>query len=244
MSWDKQLFKDSPLSIAQGEVNGHSGEHKFGAVPAMSQNQTGTIWDVNDTNYPWASWSSASTVSVPAVNASDNGKKITIVGLDANYTSQSEEITVSSASAVTSTKSYIRLFRAYVSEGATNVAAINVQKSAVTVLRINANMGQTLMAIYTVPAGYTAYLMQGVATCQDGADATGNMYVRYSGQSAFRIGHSFEVSGGGQYGYKFSVPIRLPEKTDIDVRATVRSNNARITAAFDMILVQDGYEHG
>lgn len=243
MSWDKQLFKDSPLSIAQGEVNGHSGEHKFGAVPAMSQNQTGTIWDVNDTNYPWASWSSAGTVSIPAVNASDNGKKITIVGLDANYTAQSEEITVSSASAVTSTKSYIRLFRAYVSEGATNVAAINVQKSAVTVLRINANMGQTLMAIYTVPAGYTAYLMQGVATCQDGADATGNMYVRYNGQSAFRIGHSFEVSGGGQYIYKFSVPIRLPEKTDIDVRATVRSNNARITAAFDMILVQDGYEH-
>ena len=243
-TWGKQLFKDSPLSIAQGEVSGHSGEHKFGAVPAMSQNQTGTIWDVNDTNYPWSSWSSAGTVSFPTVNAPDNGKKITIVGLDANYNAQSEEITVSSSGAVTSTNSYIRLYRAYVSEGATNVAAIDVQKSSTTVLRINANMGQTLMAIYTVPAGYTAYLMQGTATCQDGADATGNMYVRYEGQDAFRIGHSFEVAGdGGQYLYKFAIPIRLPEKTDIDVRATVRSNNARITAAFDMILVQDGYEH-
>ena len=244
MTWSKQLFKDSPLSIAQGEVNGHSGEHKFGAVPAMSQNNTGTIWDVNDTIYPWASWASAGTVTIPTVNASDNGKKITIVGLDADYNAQSEEITVSSSGAVTSTNSYIRLYRAYVSEGATNVAAINVQKSSVTVLRINANMGQTLMAIYTVPAGYTAYLMQGTATCQDGADATGNMYVRYDGQSAFRIGHSFEVAGdGGQYFYKFAIPIRLPAKTDVDVRATVRSNNARITAAFDMVLVQDGYEH-
>ena len=57
-------------------------------------------------------------------------------------------------------------------------------------------------------------------------------------------GHSFEVSGtGGQYDYTFSVPLRIPEKTDIDVRATVRSNNARITAAFDIILVEDGYEH-
>ena len=244
MTWSKQLFKDSPLSIAQGEVNGHSGEHKFGAVPAMSQNQTGTIWDINDTTYPWSSWSSAGTVTIPAVNASDNGKKVTIVGLDADYNAQSEEITVSSSAAVTSTNSYIRLYRAYVSEGATNVAAINVQKSSVTVLRINANMGQTLMAIYTVPAGYTAYLVQGTATVQDGADATGNMYVRYDGQDAFRIGHSFEVAGdGGQYFYKFAVPIKLPAKTDVDVRATMRSNNARITAAFDMILVQDGYEH-
>ncbi len=243
-TWGKQLFKDSPLSIAQGEVSGHSGEHKFGAVPAMSQNQTGTIWDVNDTTYPWSSWSSAGTVDILAVNASDNGKKITIVGLDADYNAQSEEITVSSAGAVTSTNSYIRLFRAYVSEGISNVGVINVQKSAVTVLRINANKGQTLMAIYTVPAGYTAYLMQFTATCEGSADATGNMYIRYPNPAAFRIGHSFEFTGaGGQYLYKFAIPVRLPEKTDIDVRATMRSNNARMTAAFDMVLVQDGYEH-
>lgn len=244
MTWDKQLFKDSPLSIAQGEVNGHSGQHKFGAVPAMSQNQTGTIWDVNDTPYPWSSWSTAGTVTIPAVNASDNGKKITLVGLGPDYTDQSEEITVSSSATVTSTSSFIRLYRAYVSEGTTNVGNIDVQKSSATVLRINADKGQTLMAIYTVPAGYTAYLMQGTATCQANADATVNMFVRYAGQDSFRIGHSLEVSGaGGQYNYNFSIPLRLLEKTDIDVRATVRSNNARVTAAFDMILVEDGYEH-
>jgi hypothetical protein len=28
--------------------------HKFGAVPAMSQNTNGTIWDENDTVYPWS----------------------------------------------------------------------------------------------------------------------------------------------------------------------------------------------
>ena len=75
-TWSKQLFKDSPLSIAQGEVSGHSLQHKFGAVPAMSQNQSGTIWDINDTDYPWSSFSTAGTLSVPAVNASDNGKSL------------------------------------------------------------------------------------------------------------------------------------------------------------------------
>jgi hypothetical protein len=244
MSWEKQLFKDSVLSIAQGEVNGHSGVHKFGAVPAMSQNNTGTVWDVNDTTYPWSSWDTAGTVSIPAVNASDNGKTVTLVGLDANYEDQTEEVVVSSSGAVTTTNTWKRLYRAYISTGEDNVGNITVQKGGTTVLQITAGKGQTLMAIYTVPANHTAYLICGVCSVQDGADATGDMFVRYDGQSAFRIGHSFEVAGkGGPYSHKFAVPIRLPEKTDIDVRATVRSNNARVTAAFDMILVQDGYEH-
>jgi len=100
------------------------------------------------------------------------------------------------------------------------------------------------MAVYTVPAGYTGYIMQGTATCQAGADATVDMFVRYSGQDSFRVGHSLEVSGtGGQYSYKFFAPVKLPEKSDVDVRASMRSNNARITAAFDIILQNNSYIH-
>jgi hypothetical protein len=226
------------LGIAKGLYWNISHVHKFGDVPAMSQNQTGTIWDVNDTNYPWSSWSSAGTLDIPSVNSSDNGLQVTLEGLDANYAVQSETVTVSSSATTTTTKSFIRLFSAY--SDATNVANINIQKSAVTVARITAGKAQTLMAIYTVPAGHTAYLLNGTASCQSGADATGNMYVKYFGQDSFRVGHSFEVSGsGGQYMYNFEIPIKIPEKSDIDVRATVRSNNARITAAFDMILDND-----
>ena len=92
----------------------------------------------------------------------------------------------------------------------------------------------------TIPAGKTGYLYQGVMTAQAGADATGNMFVRYFGESAFRIGHTFEISGdGGEYFYSFAFPVKIPEKSDIDVRATVRSNNGRYTAAFDLLLVDN-----
>lgn len=226
------------LGIAAQHYQGLSHVHKFGAVPAMSQNNSGTIWDVNDTEYPWSSFDSAGTLSVPAVNASDNGKTIRIEGLDANYHAVSEDVTVSSSEATSTTISFIRVYRAFLTNGsAANVANINVQKGGTTVLRITAGKSQSLMAIYTVPAGHTAYILKGTATCQDGADATGDMFVRYSGESAFRAGHSFEVCGdGGQYVYDFGVPLRIPEKSDIDIRASVRSNNARLTAAFDMIL--------
>ena len=229
------------LGVAANHYDGLSHVHRYGAVPAMSQNDSGTIWDVDDTDYPWSSFASAGTLSVPAVNASDNGKSIKIVGLDANYYPIDEIVTVSSSAATATTQSFIRVSEAYITNGsAINVANINIQKGGVTVMRITAAKGASHASIYTVPAGYTAYLMKGVATCQSGADATGDMFVRYSGETSFRAGHSFEVSGtGGKYEYEFSIPLRIPEKSDIDVRATVRSNNARLTAAFDILLERD-----
>lgn len=236
------FFNDERINIARGLYKGVSETHKFGAVPAMSQNQTGTVWDVNDTVYPWTAFSSASTVTVDRANAGDAGKTITIEGLDENYESVTDTCVLTNATGNTTTSgtTFKRVFRAYVSTGADNLGNIDIKVSTTVVARITATKGQTLMAIYTIPAGYTGYLIQGTATVQSGADATGNMFVRYFGQDAFRIGHSFEVSGaGGQYLYEFSVPRVIPEKSDIDVRATVRSNNARVTAAFDIILKQN-----
>ena len=229
------------LGVAKGQFDDITHIHKFGAVPAMSQNQTGTIWDVNDTTYPWSSFDTAGTLSIPAVNASDNGKSIVLVGLDNDYLELTETVTVSSSGATTTTQSFKRIFRAYVTNGSiTNVGDIVVQKGGTTVATIKAGKAQTLMAVYTVPAGKTGYLLKGVATCQAGADATGDMFVRYFGQDSFRVGHTFEVSGtGGEYNYDFGVPVKIPAKSDIDVRCSVRSNNARVTAAFDIILDED-----
>lgn len=229
------------LGIAKGQFDDITHIHKFGAVPAMSVNTTGTIWDVNDTTYPWSAFDTAGTLSIPAVNASDNGKSVVLVGLDSDYAELEETVTVSSSTATTTTASFKRIFRAYVTNGsATNVGDISIQKGGTNVARIKAGKAQTLMAVYTVPAGKTGYLIKGVATCQSGADATGDMFVRYFGQDSFRVGHSFEVSGtGGEYMYEFGVPVKIPAKSDIDVRCSVRSNNARVTAAFDIILDED-----
>lgn len=237
-----KYLKDWPeIDIARGIVRGASSVHKFGATPEMSQNQTGSIWDIDDTLYPWSAFDTAGVLTIPAVNVADNGHTVTVLGLDENYNEVSEEFTVSSSGTVTGTQTFKRVYRAFCTAGGvTNTGNINVQRGATTVLRITAGQGQTLMAIYTVPRGKTAYLLQGACTVEANADATGNMFVRYFGQDTFRIGHSFEVSGaGGQYFYKFGVPIQIPQKSDIDVRATVRSNNARITAAFDILLLDN-----
>lgn len=229
------------LGVAKGQFLDVTHIHKFGAAPGMSVNTSGTVWDINDTPYPWSAFDTAGVLSIPAVNASDDGKSLIIMGLDSDYLELSEEVTLSSSQAVTTIQSFKRVHQCYIANGSTNaVGDVLIQKGGTTVAKIIAGRAQTLMAIYTVPAGKTGYLLQGTATCQSGADATGDMFVRYFGESSFRDGHSFEVSGnGGQYQYTFAIPIKLPEKSDLDVRASVRSNKARITAAFCMVLDED-----
>lgn len=228
------------LQVARGQIPGHSALHKFGAVPAMSINTTGTVWDISDTLYPWSAFATAGTLTVDRASASDAGKIITIIGLDANYNEISENVTLTNATGNPTSSSFIRIYRSYMYNGSTtNVGNIDIKKGVTTVARITAGKGQTLMGVYTVPAGYTAYLSQGVMSVQAGADATGDFFVRYGGQTAFRIAHTFEVASA-EYFYAFHVPFALPEKSDVDIRASVRSNNARITAAFDAILIKNG----
>ena len=230
------------IQLANGQLAKTSFTHKFGAVPAMSQNQTGTIWDVNDTLYPWSALSTPLTVNVERNDAADDGHTITVQGLDQDWNFQSEDIVINGAD-TTGVRLWRRVNRVFCTAGGdTNTGDIDIEAGGIggtTIARINAGKGQTLMSVYTVPAKHTAYLHQGVCTVQANADATVDMFVRYGNQETFRVGHSFEVSGtGGPYLYQFTVPIRIPEKSDIDVRATMRSNNARITAAFDMVLVR------
>jgi hypothetical protein len=228
------------LNISRGLVKGTSSIHKFGAVPAMSTNTTGTIWDVNDTIYPWSAWNTTGTITVDRASTSDANKHVTVVGLDADYEPLTETITLTNPTGNASTNSFIRIFRAFIADGETNIGLISIKKGDTTVAAITASKGQTLMAVYTIPANHTGYLVKGTCTAQAGADATGNMFIRYFGSESFRTGHSFEVAGaGGQYIYEFHVPIPIPAKSDIDIRVITRSNNGRYTAAFDLILIQD-----
>ena len=226
------------LQVARGQIPGHQFVHRMARVPEMSNNETGTLWDVNDTVYPWSAWDTAGTISVARASASDAGKNVIVVGLDTDYNTFTETITLTAASGNTSTNTFKRIESVRMNGTSVNVGAVTITKGAVVVAKVNAGVGQSLMGIYTVPAGYNAYLHQGVMTIQNGADATGTFYYRVPGDR-FVIGHTFEVASS-EYTYGFTCPLGLPEKSDIDVRATVRSNNAILTAAYDITLIQNG----
>jgi len=225
------------LSVSKGLVAGHSYVHKFGAnFDVDSITTPETIWTAGGV-YPWSSLTTAQTLYIISTSASDTGS-ITIQGLDADYNAIEETLAVTGTTAVTTANEFLRVYR-MVYDG--NVGDITARVSSgigTVVAQIDATYSQTLMAVYTVPAGHNAYLLCGDATINRNEDASITFFQRPEG-GAFRIAHMAEVYQNS-YRYDFPVPVKLPAKTDLDVRISqVETNNTRCTANFDLLLVKE-----
>lgn len=237
-----QFHTDHPtpnvyLDIARGAISNSKIVHKFGANFDIDQGtDPESVWTGGGV-YPWASLSSAQTIYCLSTDAGDT-TTLTIQGLDANYDEISETVTLTGTSAVTTTNTFLRVFR--MTYDATNVGTITartVSASGTVVAQIDAGYAQTLMAVYTVPAGFTAYLVALDATIDGTKTCQMLMYHRLFGKP-FRIAHVAESDG--HYRYDFTAPLTVPEKTDIDIRINeVSGNDARVTANFDLVLIKD-----
>jgi len=224
--------------------------HKFGAVPSMSQNTEGTIWDEDDTIYPWSTIDSNGVLTVTVVEPNNeaststahNGDTVEIQGLDGDYALQTETVTISGSSGTTS-NNFKRVFRAKFTDGGSfepNTKRILIKSSGTTVAKILENIGQTLMSIYTIPAGKTGYLMRLDVTAQGTATGSFKLMVRPSGTGSFQTKHIAEVNGvGGPYQLEYPIPQALTEKSDLDARMITFSNNGRYTCTFDILLVDN-----
>lgn len=242
--------EDTHLNIARGLVKGVFGVHKQGALPSLSQGQTGTVWPYDATLYPWHAWDTGANNLVITCSSADLNKYVMIEGLDSDFNVLREDVKLTDTT-VTSNNAFARInFAIAHDDGTINNNDIVISVNSTAVSKIMANTGQALSGVYTVPAGHTAYIMKGAMSCQAGADGTGNMHVRYKGGfygeeaiNGFLVAHTFELSGtGGAYMYDFGVPQMVPEKSDIDVRVSTRTNNGRFTCAWDMILIKTGLE--
>ncbi len=237
-----QFHTDHPtpdvfLDIARGAISNSKIVHKFGANFDIDQaDDPESVWTGGGL-YPWASLATAQTIYCLSTSASDT-TTLTLEGLDANYDEISETVTLTGLTAVTTTNQFLRVFR--MTYDATNVGNIEARVTSATgtvVAQIDAGYAQTLMAVYTVPAGYTGYLVALDATIDGTKTCQMLMYHRLTGKP-FRIAHVAESDG--HYRYDFTAPLTVPEKTDIDIRIDqVSGNDARVTANFDIVLIKD-----
>jgi len=242
-----------PLAVALGEVPGHSLEFKFGYNSAVSSTEE-TIWFAGGV-YAYPAAATVMTVSSDDANDTSDGtgaRTVEIFGLDGNYEKASETITLSGLTEVSTTNSYLRVFRAIVrssGSGNTNAGQIYVGTGTVT-LGVPANIyttigdieGQTLQALYTVPANHTAYMYQLSASMFGNANVfvTVRLMMREFGEILVTK-DKFTVSRG-EVLVPHDWPVKIPEKTDIEVRGKSSGADVDCSAAFGLVLVQDGFE--
>jgi hypothetical protein len=240
---------DWTINISAGDVSGTSYIEKFGMNTDVDSNKE-TIWDGGDI-YTYIS--TAETVAITSTLGADSAagtgaRTVEIQGLDANHNLVYETLTVGGGAG---TQEFLRVFRAKVvtagtsginegtisitsSDTSTELAQIGVDGSGSNA----AGRGQTFMALYTVPAGKTAYLTQWTVGCgKQNTDAVATFLARPEG-GAWNAKDIITVSAT-TYAKDYKIPLQFTEKTDIEVRAYSTTNNSLVSSTFNLILIDN-----
>lgn len=225
----------SNIPIASGDVSGYSHINKFGYSNNISS--LSTIWDGSNI-YTYST--SAGVVTISGTS-DDDGAVIEIQGLDTNYNIVVQDVTLDGSGDGTASTNLIRIFRARVktpSSGETsNVADLSIRIAGGERAKILAGNGQTLMAVYTVPAGKTAYLLNLTLSVDKNVDVIYKVMVREIDDGGFQIKGQFGTFGTS-LDHNYPVPLKFTEKTDIEIQADA-GNTSGGGATFDLILVDN-----
>jgi hypothetical protein len=233
------LTEPFELQVSRGQVYKHTPLIKYGYSPLIV-NVNETIWDAGGIySYP----SSALSMTVTSASgATDAGVQVTVIGLDANWEEVTQEVTLNGSGTATLSTSLIRVYRAYVSGSSSPAGDITIANGGTTYAQITAGENQTLMALYTVPAGKTFYFHRGTAnfgTDLSGAYLTIRFVQRLFGK-VFRTAMKLDLISGRE-DFNFSYPQAFPEKTDLEVRGVCSKNQANaVSATFQGVLVDNG----
>lgn len=252
--------KDFMLEIAKGNVPGHSHVNKFGHNPTT--NTGDDVWGGGGTYiyYPTA----GVAVDMVSTDAADGvggtgALQVVVIGLGDDWKLQQETATTDGITPVQLTKTYVRLFRAFVYEAGTsntNIGDITVYArangSGLTAgdvgIFIGIGGGQTQHTTYTVPADKTAYFVKGYVGLATTSKTPQEGIFRWMMRLNSGVNGAWltqgEIglvnTGSGNWQYEYGVPAGpIPEKTDIRIELTTGSIVFDTVGGYDLVLVDN-----
>ena len=252
---------ESYLNIAQGNVVGTSVVEIFGNAPDFdAASGFATIWDgANDGvswNQPKYVYSTIADIDRISSNNITDNQQITIIGLSANYEEISQTITLNGQTPVPITP-LLRVSKAYNDDSTLTLGYVFIFVNGATtggIPNTSSNIRciidpedqESEMAIYTIPAGKTGYILKSYVSNTGGIKATGYVargIIRPIGK-VFRTNAKYSITNEGNSfaDLDFIVPLPIPEKTDleIDVKHTdANITGSNVSAGFQIILVDN-----
>jgi len=186
----------------------------------------------------------AGVVSVVSSSGNDNGgsplgtgaRTLNIQGLDANYAPLSETITLTGTAPSLTNGEFLRIFRMEVisaGSGEVNDGNLTASIGGQAVAQISADKGQTLMAVYTVPAGYRAFFVKFHVSMSKNQEANAQIRSK-TFDGAWKVKGEFGTFAA-DIDYDYPVPLIFGEKTDLQIR-TKAGATSEMGAIFDLIL--------
>ncbi len=249
--WDeahKYWTPEKGNSLGYNSIVGQAKDyiHKFGSNPDVSNTVSATapetVWDgsIGYTFPPDA----GTGIQIKSSQATDSQEFI-VQGLDENFENQYWTGNLNGTNDVNIDGAWSRVFRAF-NNGTSGIAGsidIHASGDASTVYaKVLAGNDQTLMAIYTVPAICTGYLLgYHMSANNPGSSSeigyTTQIKTRQYGK-VFRVQEDTSVTTSAFAQNTYPFPLQLPPKTDVIVNiVSSNGNNGAISADFDVALV-------
>lgn len=254
--------KDWLIEVAKGNVPGYSTVHKFGSYSAVPS----TIVPITTSATYQTPTSAQSIEAVSTDNTNDvaggNGaRQITIVGLDATGAEQTVTVNLNGTTAVAVSGTWIRVYRAWVSESGTYATSASPSHASTITIRNSGGgitwaiisnvggfgLGQTQIGAYTVPLGHTAYILSITYSIESSKASSlyffkrGNILDVTAPYDAMRVQNVYNgVVGNGEFIHRTNEGYEA--LTDIGfMGAYGGGGTANIAVEFELLLRQDGY---
>ena len=241
------------IALLKGDIEKASHEFKFGFNNDISTIEE-TVWDGGGL-YTYISSATVLKISSGSANDTAGGtgaRTVKIIGLDGDYIKINETVTLNGQTSVNTSKSYLRPYRLIVitaGSGGQNAGIIYAGTGNISsgvpdnvFAQISVAQNQTLMCLYSIAAGQSAYLASLEATVFDtpgGQTAAGTfrLVMRPLGE-VFQTQEKFVLANATwlsdlRYEHIF------PAKSDIEIRAVSNANTIAVSASISLIIVND-----
>jgi len=240
---------DFYLAVAKGDFTGYAKVSKFGRNPGVKSADYESIWDGTNL-YPWPT--AAETLNVVSTDTDDSSsgtgaRTVEIEGLNSSWAVITETVSMNGTTNVTTTNSFLRVYRArVVTAGSSGVNEGTITMTNTTSSNViaqisvdNSGFGQTLMAIYTIPAGKTGYLISINGSSSKDNEHSFRLLARDNtvSNAAWNTKEFLNARGGFNLYKKFAIN-KYTEKTDLDFQAIASASSAA-SGGFELILIDN-----
>lgn len=250
-------YEPFELQVSRGQITFHTQQFRFGYANGIGTTPQ-TITTCVTAGNAYVPPTSATVMKVSSSSANDTAagtgvRTILVSGLDANYDTISETVTLNGQTAVNTANSYLRIqYTEILTTGSGKAQAGTIYLGTGTVTsgvpatiywQSDTTYNNWSFAGYTVPAGYTAYLTSYGITCQS---TTANVNVSLAlvereydtGVAEFQS--TARLTSNGTFERHFDYPYVIEEKNDMELRAWATTGAVvNVTGEIQLILVKN-----
>lgn len=256
-NWVKAFpYKHAPdsLMVSNGRIPDVSGVVKFGYNSDLDTGASETVWTQGGM---WQPSSGAEIIDIVSTSANDTelgtgAWYVYIFGLDADYNQVEEQVTLNGLGTVSTTTAMREINRVAVAySGSSNynegVITFTQTTSGLQLAQINTNNSITEQCVYTVPAGYSAYLTGIFVNSTKASGGGGNPEVNFhllsyndSSKTEYNV---LDVVLDTQKAVSLTIDQPFAnltaEKNTLHLSAETDTNNTRVFGRFYMYLIKN-----